>query len=341
MTNHLDDDFCEELVDPLIVAACSTNEEENLEIVAQFLVHSSNKRAKLACLRCLLLSNCSDVTKDEAVVQVALTFCLEGEPAALDDNIYELLLLLYDDNALLLWELRMYCQHQLRCVRYARHETIRQVSDQAACVLRAGARTVESGLSVSTRFVTEQVLERTGGFLCHQLQAPHNNNNNNNNNNKHRDSTRSEVITRTYTGAAKRASESTRVTAQQAIAGIRNISKQGIGLVSKQLPSTDRMVQNEDGRVIVKAVGHVGMATVGAVTIVGEAVVESTKQVWKTTATVTANVVQHKFGPTAGQTVRDATDTAGNIVNTMTYVAMFKGTTITRIVAKDTFRSAD
>jgi hypothetical protein len=338
MTNHHDDDFCEELVAPSIVAA-SPNEEENLETVAHFLVYASNKRAKLACLRCLLLSKCSrldeDVTKDEAVVQVALAFCLGGEPTALDDNIYELLLLLYDDNALLLWELRMYCQHQLRCARHARHETIRQGADQAACVLRAGARTVESGLSLSTRFVTQQVLERTGGFLC-QLQEPHSNNNN-----KHHDRTRSEVITRTYTGAAKRASESTRVTAQRAIAGIRSASQQGLVLAAQQLPLADRMVPNEDGRVIVKAMGHVGMATVGAVTIVGEAVVESTKQVWETTAAVTANVVQHKYGPTAGQTVRDAADTAGNIVRTMTYVAMFKGTTITKIVAKDTFRSVD
>ena len=120
--------------------------------------------------------------------------------------------------------------------------------------------------------------------------------------------------------------------------------------MSKELPSgiqaatqrlqdgqvTENILPDEDGRTIAAAAGQVGMASLGAIAIVGEAVLQSTRQVAKQTAVVMANVVQHRYGSSAGQAVRDAADTTGNIICTMANVAVFQGRALTKMVAKTT-----
>lgn len=303
----------------------------SLETVADVLTLPNSPWA-IPCVRLLWKAregdNCvnDDDDDDNHYVQCILQFLLGGDG--------------YFPQGMLWWELRAQCLQLLRTAGQQRRARIRNGAEQVEYWLWAGARTVETGISLSTRFVTDHVLEPAGGLLCEymepqfpeqqahtaetKLQAQ-----------KELETRRSQVVTRTYADAARRATESTRVAAQRAIAGIRDVSKQGISTVAQKVP-TEQWVQNEDGRVLLEAVGSVGMAGVGAMTIVGEAVVESTKKVAKTTANVTAQVVQHKYGPSAGQTARDVTDTAGNILRTVAYVGMFKGKTLTRIVAKDT-----
>jgi hypothetical protein len=85
----------------------------------------------------------------------------------------------------------------------------------------------------------------------------------------------------------------------------------------------------------VEAVAQVGVAGVGAVVVVGETVVTATRQVVVTAADVAADVVEHAYGATAGQSVRDCSETVGNL-----WLTMQSGLTLvsplawTRVVAR-------
>jgi hypothetical protein len=55
------------------------------------------------------------------------------------------------------------------------------------------------------------------------------------------------------------------------------------------------------------------------------------------TVSVTADVVGHKYGESAGKLVNDTGESAGNIVRTITHVSMLSsGKTFTKSVAKNT-----
>lgn len=335
-----------------------------LEILADFVIHGTHtsKHAKLACVEYLWNMPHNNPTNHPLAVsgeQVEATTAPTGEdiwnfltadPHSVRPHSslqYQLLCEKVLSSSDWWVEFREYCQCRMMTKREQRHDAIRRTANQATYWMWRGARSFEEGLSRSTQFFTKNILEATGERACQYLEPatdllsvqvqqpqqqvlpP---------NDPPLSPSRSAVrLTRTYTDAAKRVSESTRITAQQAIRGIRDASQHGIAVVTEKLPPVTTMIpHHKDGQVILEAAGQVGMASLGAVTIMSEAVVESTREVYHTAATVTANVIQHKYGPDAGQTIRDAADTVDNVIRTVSYVAMLKGSIITQIVVKDT-----
>ena len=63
------------------------------------------------------------------------------------------------------------------------------------------------------------------------------------------------------------------------------------------------------------AAGALSMATVGAVALVGESVLESGKAVLKKGTHVTADIVRHRHGDDAGQIVSDVFESTGNVLS--------------------------
>uniref|UniRef100_A0A7S2UDS9 Senescence domain-containing protein n=1 Tax=Attheya septentrionalis TaxID=420275 RepID=A0A7S2UDS9_9STRA len=149
-----------------------------------------------------------------------------------------------------------------------------------------------------------------------------------------------EVVTLTYSDAAKRATGGMRQTAQTAAVGIRDASTRGVHKLATKFEQEhlgEQLIPDKDWRDAVIATGTVGLATIGAVAVVAESLYETTKAVAQKTVSVTADVVGHKYGESAGKLVNDTGESAGNIVRTIKLVSMLSsGKTFTKSVAKNT-----
>jgi hypothetical protein len=90
-------------------------------------------------------------------------------------------------------------------------------------------------------------------------------------------------------------------------------------------------------RALVLGVGELTLATLGAAAMIGEAVAVTTGSIAQSAAQATAHVIGHKYGTTAGQVVRDISDTAGNVLRTTGNLAMFtsRGTSVAKSIAKN------
>jgi len=65
-------------------------------------------------------------------------------------------------------------------------------------------------------------------------------------------------------------------------------------------------------RKILTAAGQIGAARV-----VRKVIFDALSSIAQKTASVTANVVRHKYGNSAGQVIKDIGDTTGNILSTV------------------------
>lgn len=142
-----------------------------------------------------------------------------------------------------------------------------------------------------------------------------------------------------YSEKAKLATDSVRLTSRQALVQFQSTSARGIHSIANRINEggVESVIPSEDGRRALCAVGKVGIASVGAAALVADTLIESTGQVAKKTASVAADVVEHKYGSQAGILVRNASDTAGNIARTLSHVALFhKGRAMTKSVARVT-----
>lgn len=227
----------------------------------------------------------------------------------------------------LLWELRAICLNEQDRAAAVR-SSIQRGGATAAATIQSGARLVETGLSHSTVLVTAGI-DRTADLLKSALEPDK----------EPWMDPRSGVITLTYTDAAKRATASVRESTQACVTVARGVSSRGLQAAAthfQQEGMGEKLVPHPEHRTVLTAAGHVGMASLGAAAIVGEALFDSTRAIAQKTTHVTADVVQHKYGTSAGQLVRDASDTAGNILRTIAQVATLDGMVLGKIVAKDT-----
>uniref|UniRef100_A0A7S2UEA4 Uncharacterized protein n=1 Tax=Attheya septentrionalis TaxID=420275 RepID=A0A7S2UEA4_9STRA len=89
-----------------------------------------------------------------------------------------------------------------------------------------------------------------------------------------------EVVTLTYSDAAKRATGGMRQTAQTAAVGIRDASTRGVHKLATKFEQEhlgEQLIPDKDWRDAVIATGTVGLATIGAVAVVAESLYETTK----------------------------------------------------------------
>ena len=190
-------------------------------------------------------------------------------------------------------------------------------ANSVACTIAQGASHVETGLHTSTGWVCSSV-RKTGRWVKkHTPQAMP----------TRKD--RGQVVQLIYTNAARRTSFNARENTRKCMDSLLDVSGAGIAKAQSGF-STNKMLPPW-----AEAVGQVGMAGLGAVVIVGEAVVTSTTKVVQTTAKVTADVVEHAHGPTAGESVRDCTETVGNTwLTVQSALTLTSPTAWTRVVAK-------
>ena len=229
--------------------------------------------------------------------------------------------------ALLLWELRAKCLWFLDLSEKDNRMDVDGVikgSEVAAAHIAGAAKWVERHLKCSVP-VIHIGLETAGGQLKGMITP-----------------TAAEFENATavanYTSVAKVATTGVREKAEQAAHGIRDISVFGIHLVAnkfeeKQIGRT--LVPDQNHRNVLVAAGRIGIATFGAVAVVGEAVLETTNSITRKTVSVTADVVSYKYGDQVGQIVQDGCDTTGNILTTITKFAMLEGRVLTKAVVKN------
>jgi hypothetical protein len=149
---------------------------------------------------------------------------------------------------------------------------------------------------------------------------------------------RAHVVTRIYTDAAKRATDGVRESAEWTAHSIRDASTDSIQMIAQLFDQErlgEKLVPNEGHRNVLVAAGTVGIASLGAAAIVGEAVFETTKAVAQKSALVAADVVRHKYGESAGCMFEDASHTTGNILRTVAHIAMLETTVLAKAVGKN------
>lgn len=245
----------------------------------------------------------------------------------------------------LICHLRTSCHQERVRKSLARTRELQSRTTHAVHWLWSGARSMEHGLSRSTDWVTESVLQPAGGWLCDHLEPYQAEEKDNVDQGQvgsqvgHVDGTPSKFLSPrdslspsaeawiNTTRAVQEASNSTRVTAERAVDKVRDVvrataqsrqsKRTSFEEAKRKNPSPDKINSHEE---VLHAVGHVGLAGIGAAAVVTDAMVEATKRLWTESSAVAAEVVEHKYGPTVGQVVRNSTDTVGNVGKTIACV---------------------
>jgi Senescence-associated protein len=150
---------------------------------------------------------------------------------------------------------------------------------------------------------------------------------------------KNQVVYETYSGAARRATTAAHNTVSRALTATKDASRLGMAKAAQAFVEQglgEKLVADEDHRTVLAAVANVGLVSLGAIAVVGDACMESTSRVLQTAGTVTANVVEHKYGPSAGRVIRDGGEAVLNIWKTLALVKFVAPHVLTKILAKET-----
>ena len=295
---------------------------EHVSTVAGFLAHSGSKRQlKLAALRTLMecLSPIEAAWQmQEAVLDGTLDFLTHRGLSEWE--------FMEHSEMVLIWELRAMCLRQLEREK-ERIERVAAAGDQAAIYISGGAKLLEAGMTESLPILSSRI-DSAGEQLKEWVKPDE----------MPLIVSRDAVVALAYSDALKRASKGAMNSTRMAVSGICDISSMGIDIVSRNLEGGSigekLLPHHPESREIMKAAGKVGIATIGAAALLGEVVVDTSRALAAKTASVTADVVQHKYGTSAGQVLRDAGDTTGNVIRTVGNVAKLEGKAIAKSVAK-------
>lgn len=307
---------------------------EAVHHVATFCMdHAEPQSSKVACLQCLQRSGyllTTDTPMESGLDLTELMFFDKALAFCTDPSAYTESFLIRNEEEdhflLLLWELRAVCLHILQ-QQEERHERVMEAVATVAESILAGAMAIETGLKQTTAAVTagmdagsQYVVRHTVPAESAWLQTD----------------PKAAVVTLTYSGSVKRVTEQAREATSRTVRSIKDVSTQHIMLAAEQ-GNRWIMSQKPEHRTAMQAAGRVALATLGAASVIGEAVVTCTGAVAQGAAQASSVVVQHKYGNTAGQVVRDVGDTAGNLLRIARNVALLTGQSATRamkVVAK-------
>ena len=292
---------------------------EHISTVASYLSLGRAKRElKLALLKTLM----SCLSPIEAKWQLQDTI-IEGTLDFLTGGSNEWEFLEHTEMTLI-WELRAMSlrkiereQERLACVA--------NTGDVAAIMICAGAKLVESGMTRNAEAISDHI-QTAGKHMKRRIKPG----------DYPLMLDRDAIVALTFSDAAKRASESAREGTRRAVCGIRDASTRGVQMVASKFED-GKLAENvpPQSLEVIKAAGKVGIATLGAAAIIGEALIETSRTVAQNTAVVAADVIEHKYGTSAGKVVSDAGETAGNLLRTVGNVAMFEGTMVAKMAAKN------
>jgi hypothetical protein len=291
------------------------NEESHLyfkhiSTVASYLsVGRANKQLKAALLRTIV--SCLSPPEaqwqvSDSVVATTLDFVTQR---SIQDWEY-----MDHTEIMLIWELRALSL----CLLDRKHESViflAKYADTAAIAISTGAKLVEEGVSRSGATLSSHI-EYAGLQMKDHIQA----------NERPILVDRDAVVAMTFANAVKRVSVGAKESTRVAMESIRDASARGVHAISTKIGegvTGDGL--SAECRETLRAAGKVSVATVGAAAIVGEALLETSRKLMEKTASVTADVVQHRYGTSAGKVASDAGETAVNIVRALGNVAVVTG----------------
>jgi len=142
-----------------------------------------------------------------------------------------------------------------------------------------------------------------------------------------------------FTDASVKRTDSIREAAKTTAFGIRDYSSRKIHEgteVWKENGVGKKMIKDDFVREKVVATGRIGFATLGAVAILAETLLETTITVAKTSVKVASGVAHHTHGEEAGKLVNNTGVATGNILRTVTHVATLEASVLTKAVARNT-----
>lgn len=301
---------------------CESTYFEHISTLATFLsVGRTRRDKKLAVVRTLMTClsppdpswECQDDTID-----ATLDFITHRSNMDWD--------LLDPADAMLMWELRAMSQCLLDREQ-ARLARVTKTADTAVIAISAGAILVGEGMT------------RSGAVLsCHIEKAAKQAKNRIKANESPLIMDRDAVVALTYADTAKRASIHAKQSTKLVMDRVREASRCGFQMATNMLEES--LVAEcipPEGREALRAAGKIGLAIVGAGSIVGEALVETTRSVMEKATVVGADIVHHKYGASAGKVASDTGEIAVNLMRTVGNIStLSEGTTLATTVAQDT-----
>ena len=132
---------------------------------------------------------------------------------------------------------------------------------------------------------------------------------------------RTAAVTLTCTDVMRRSTHGirsgTQIVSTRVRSGATTVAKIVGDCIAEEANSPDKEETKEQAekRELLAAAGALSMATVGAVALVGESVLETGRAVVKKTSHVTADIVRHRHGDDAGQIVSDVFESTGNVLS--------------------------
>jgi len=224
----------------------------------------------------------------------------------------------------LLYEIRAKCLRELDLEQ----ERIRRVVDNGeitAVIIATGAKLVEFGIQESNKAIEGQI-SKAGNKMKSWIDAE-----------DRQVVDRDAVVIRAFSGSTKRASEYARKSTKLAAQSTLDATLSGFYTIGNKFEEgglTEKL--SPEGREIIKAAGKVGMASVGAVVLISEAMVGISRSVSAKAAEVAVDVVSQKYGPVAGEVAQDASDTCTNMLETMGNVTLVgNGSKLAKTAAKN------
>ncbi len=221
----------------------------------------------------------------------------------------------------LVYEIRAKCLRDLDLER-ERIKSVAETGNSTAVIIATGAKIVELGIQKSNK-VMEGKISNAGekvkvwideGAAENQQQKQL----------RQTIDDHEAIAVRAISSTTKRASEyanqSSKVVAESTV----DTTLSGLNTLANRVEeSTDMADQlSPESREIIRAAGKIGIASVGAVALVAEAVIETSRSLSSKTANVTADVVGHKYGSVAGEVAQDAADTYTNVLETMKNITL-------------------
>ena len=215
------------------------------------------------------------------------------------------------EDVALVYEIRAKCLRDLDLER----ERIRSVTNKgnnAAVIIATSAKIVELGIQKSNKAIEGQISnagKKMKGWIDQESQQQQ----------MQSTSDRDAVVVRAISSSTKRASEYAQQSSKRVAQSTVDTTLSGLYTIGTKVEESTEMADqlSPESREMIKAAGKIGIASVGAVALVAEAVIETSRSLSSKTAIVTADVVGHKYGSVAGEVARDAADTYTNVLETM------------------------
>ncbi len=233
----------------------------------------------------------------------------------------------------LVYEIRAKCLRNLDLER-DRIRSVTDTGDSTAVIIATSAKIVELGIQKSNKVMEGQISDvgkkmkgwiDDGAVACREQP-------------QQSMSPRDAVIVRAISSSTKRASEYAHQSSNRVAQSTVDTTLSALYTIGNKVEESTEMADqlSPESREIIKAAGKIGVASVGALALVAEAVIETSRSLSSKTAVVTADVVGHKYGSVAGDVARDAADTYTNILKTMGNVTLASnGSKLVKTAAKN------